>query len=682
MLSQSSTDARVLRVVAAVIAVVSLGRELAGGEPPDAARQVFAVRLVAGAIAGAIALACSPERSASSLRLLALALGLDGALAGIAVLWLNPAALWEQSLIVISMILGGAVFMPWSWRWQAGYACVVLLALTPVLAILETHEQLSNQTVARALVTLAAISAASVLGAGLGDRARQQVVASEARFRALFEHAHDGIAVLDQDGVIQEANPRLAELLGRPLPQVLGTRLRDFYAIHHAVTTGADGAPREHLADLSGELRSAARTLVRPDGSKVDVEIGFSRVAGPNGDVVQAMLRDRTEHRARERRQVQEQRLDSMARMAGALSHQFNNILGAILTHAAVLRDDVTKPDARAAADEVIEAARRGRLLTKELTSFTRPDQVTVKPTPPRQIIDAVVALARVTLPAEIGVKTEVPAGLPAMLADEDHVVHACLQLVLNARDAMVGRGGTLTIGAAEQLVPKLDPRWPAAALGRYVRLYVRDTGAGMDAETLERVLEPFFSTKPLYEGSGLGLSGVHAVVLAHKGALGIESTPGRGTTVHVLLPATDTVPAQPSARAAPAAPPPATATGTILIVDDEPVVRNSLRRALSRIGYQVLEAGDGPSALAALQAADPPVDLVILDLVLPGGGAAIYELMTAVRPGLKVLVSSGYTPDAEAMRGLGDRVQGFLPKPYEIAELRAAVAKALAPLP
>src|SRR6267378_1927770 len=162
MVSQSSADARVVRIVAAVIAVVSLGRELAGGEPPDVTRQVFAARMVAAAIAGSIALACTPGRSTSSLRLLALALGLDGALAAIVVLWLNPAALWEQSLIVISMILGGAVFMPWSWRWQAGFACVVLLALTPVLAVLEAHDQLSNQSVARALITLAAISASSV----------------------------------------------------------------------------------------------------------------------------------------------------------------------------------------------------------------------------------------------------------------------------------------------------------------------------------------------------------------------------------------------------------------------------------------------------------------------------------------------------------------------------------------
>jgi two-component system cell cycle sensor histidine kinase/response regulator CckA len=158
-----------------------------------------------------------------------------------------------------------------------------------------------------------------------------------------------------------------------------------------------------------------------------------------------------------------------------------------------------------------------------------------------------------------------------------------------------------------------------------------------------------------------------------------VESEPGHGTTVHLLLPVSnESLPAVTPA-AAPAAPAAPTASGaTILIVDDEAIVRNSLKRALTRFGYRVLEAGDGGSALATMQAADPPVDLIILDLVLPGGGAGIFELLKAVRPDVRVLISSGYSPDADAARGLADRVQGFLPKPYELGELRTAVSQAL----
>src|SRR6185503_1190552 len=169
-------------------------------------------------------------------------------------------------------------------------------------------------------------------------------------------------------------------------------------------------------------------------------------------------------------------------------------------------------------------------------------------------------------------------------------------------------------------------------------------------------------------------------VIRAHSGAVRVESELGRGTTIHLLLPlSTAALPAPLAAQPAAAAPSAVAAPGaTILIVDDEQIVRNSLRRALTRFGYRVLDAGDGTSALAAMQAADPPVDLVILDLVLPGGGAGIFELLKAIRPDVRVLVSSGYSPDAEAARGLAERVEGFLPKPYELSQLKAAVAKAL----
>jgi CheY-like chemotaxis protein len=197
-----------------------------------------------------------------------------------------------------------------------------------------------------------------------------------------------------------------------------------------------------------------------------------------------------------------------------------------------------------------------------------------------------------------------------------------------------------------------------------------------MDAATVERVLEPFFTTKPLHQAAGLGLSTVHGIVRDHGGTLRIDSARGRGTTVHMLIPAATVAP---TAAAAPGTQTAASGGGAVvLIVDDEEIVRSSMRRALTRFGYRVLEAADGPTALAAIQTAAPPVELVLLDLVLPGGGAGIFELLKAVRPDLKVIISSGYTPDSEAARGLATRVDGFLQKPFELPELRAAVAKAL----
>lgn len=262
----------------------------------------------------------------------------------------------------------------------------------------------------------------------------------------------------------------------------------------------------------------------------------------------------------------------------------------------------------------------------------------------------------------KVSLAVEVPRAFPALSADPDQLKQVLVNLTLNAIHACAA-GGHVWLRA---VAPGREGR---------ATIEVVDDGAGIPDELRHRVFDPFFTTKPLHLAAGLGLTGAQQVVQAHRGAIGIESVVGRGTTVHVLLPATDA----PVAGVAATAAPQAGAGRTILIVDDEPIVRNSLRRALTRMGYTVLEAGDGPSAMVAVQTAQPPVDLVILDLVLPGGGAAIFELLTAVRPGLKVLVSSGYSPDTEAAQGLASRATGFLPKPYEMQELREAVAKALA---
>jgi len=675
MPSLAATYARAVRVIAAAIALIAIVKHVTTDFPSATMeRELLILRGMAAAVAIGVAALSSSRQSMARLRRLAFALGIDVVLVTVGVTIVHPAELWEQAVSLVAMMFVAAVFMPWSWRWQAAFVAIALAAATIALTLMIPRDTIDGQTALRVLLTLYAMAALTVEAAHLADGARRHVAASEARYRGLFEGSSDGIALLDDDGIIREANPRLAELLGLPLSQIVGSPLRRFYAPDQMTITGTWA--------VSDEPAAAARTLQRPDGRTVDVEIGFSPVPGPAGKeaMVLADVRDRTERRSEERRHMQEQRLDSMARLSGALAHQYNNILGGILTHAAVLHDEVTSPDARAAAGEVLKEARRGRELTKKLLGISRPEIVTVRPASAAALVESAAALARAALPATVEVKTEVAAGLPAIAADVDQLVHASLELVFNARDAMRGRpNARLTFVAAEESIGAGDRRWPGAPPGRYVRISVSDTGRGMDPAIAERAFEPFFTTKPMHEATGLGLGAVQRVMREHHGAVRIESAIGRGTTVHLLLPlaaATAPVPTLGAPEAVPtaAAPPGA----TILIVDDEAIVRNSLKRALSRFGHRVLEAGDGPTALAAMQTADPPVDLIILDLVLPGGGAGIFELLKAVRPEVRVLISSGYSPDAEASRGLAERVEGFLPKPYELGQLRTAVAQAL----
>jgi PAS domain S-box-containing protein len=684
--NQAPRYARGVRIVAGAIALVIIGKHLTTDVPPAVQHDLLVVRAIAVAVAIGIALLPFRHPSVVQLRGLAFGLGIDVVFATVGVATVLPEEVWEQSVSLVAMMFAAALFMPWSWRWQAAFVAIALLAATVVFTLVIPRSALDGHTTVRVLLTLCFLAALSVFGASLAERARRHVAASEAQYRGLFEGSSDGIALLDGNGIIREANPRLAELLDRPLAEIVGAPLSRFYAMDQTATTGTWAIPDEHAAVLRGQLRSASRTLVRPDGRTVDVEIGFALLPNPKESLVQAGLRDRTERRAEEHRQMQEQRLDSMARLSGALAHQYNNILGGILTHAAVLRDEVTAPDARTAVDEVLKEARRGRELTQELLGLSRPETVTLRSSSAVQLVESAAALARAALPQGVEVRTDVPPppGLPPILADVDQLVHACLELVFNARDAMRGRpSARLTFAAAEEIVVAApgERRWPGAPPGRYVRLSVTDTGRGMDAAIAERVFEPFFSTKPMHQARGLGLAEVARVLRHHHGAVRIESAIGRGTTVHLLLPLAAEAATAPPAAAAPEAVPAAAAPpgATILIVDDEAIVRNSLKRALTRFGYRVLEAGDGGEALATMQAADPPVDLIILDLVLPGGGAGIFELLKAVRPDVRVLISSGYSPDAEASRGLAERVEGFLPKPYELSQLRTAVAQALA---
>jgi len=563
-MDQAVRYARGVRIVAGTIALVIIGKHLTTDVPPSAQHDLLVVRAIAVAVAIGIALLPFHRPSAAQLRGLAFGLGIGVVFATVGVTTVLPGELWEQSVSLVAMMFAAALFMPWSWRWQAAFVAIALLAATVVFTLVIPRSALDGQSAVRVLLTLYLLAALSVFGAHLADRARRQLAATES---------------------------------------------------------------------------------IR----------------------------------------VHEQRIDALGRFAGGIAHQFNNLLGGILTHVSVLRQDASMGPAATQLDEIVAAARRGRDLTEELMRFTRSDPIRVQPTDAGTVLDSVAALARALLPEGAKIHVHAAPGLPPLAGDIDHLVHACTQIVLNARDAMRGRPDPrLSLTAALHTVADKDSEWrDGPPPGRYVRISISDTGRGMDAATVSRAFEPFFSTKPMHQATGLGLATLLRVIRAHGGGVRAESEPGRGTTIHLLLPlSTEQLPA-PLVPPAPAAPPPPSAVAapgaTILIVDDEAIVRNSLKRALTRFGYRVLEAGDGPTALTAMQTADPPVDLIILDLVLPGGGAGIFELLKAVRPEVRVLISSGYSPDAEASRGLAERVEGFLPKPYELGQLRTAVAQALA---
>ncbi|HKV70910.1 MAG TPA: response regulator [Gemmatimonadales bacterium] len=670
MSSPPHAYSRPIRAIAVVVAIALVLRQfLSLSVAPPAYARLFAIRVATLLLAILIAWVATPNRSLRTLRILALTLGLSLALAGCVSGLIFPARIWEVAGMLPAIVLGVSLFIPWSWRWQASFAASAFLIEYVTLMMIPDSALPAPFVDEGALIILFSSGIASIIGSRIADQERRYVAESEARFRALFVGAGDPIAALDPDGRVHDANPRLLTLLGRPLEEVRGKLLA------HLLAPGrGDGWLLAPLQAATEGSASHVERIRKADGSELELEVTLARVDTPGGPLVQVILHDRTERRALERRQVQNERLDGLARFAGGIAHQFNNLLGGVMTHASLLRTESNEAGIQA-VDEILAAARRGRDLTKELLRFTKAGELLLRPIPTREILDRVTLLARAALPESVQITVEADPGLPPVQADPDQLAHAIYQLVLNARDAMRDQpSGRVAITAGRETIER-DPRWPEAAPGSYVRISVNDTGAGMDTATVERVLEPFFSTKPMHQAAGLGLAAVYGVLRDHRGSVRISSALGRGTTVDLLIPRS-TAPEPEPVRPTPAATlPPATGM-VILVVDDEAIVRSSLKRALTRFGHQVLEAEDGPTALVALQGARPPVNLVILDLVLPGGGAGILELLKATQPGIKVLVSSGYSPDHEVVKGIENRADGFLQKPFEIGDLRKAIAK------
>jgi PAS domain S-box-containing protein len=358
----------------------------------------------------------------------------------------------------------------------------------------------------------------------------------------------------------------------------------------------------------------------------------------------------------------QAQKMEAMGQLTGGVAHDFNNLLTPIVgAFDLLLRREVGDERTRRLVEGGLQSAERARTLVQRLLAFARRQPLQPRALNLQGLVTGMADLLASTLGPRVALDLRLDPGLPPVRADANQLEMAVLNLAVNARDAMPD-GGRLEIAAgyATHAPPvNLPP-------GTYARLCVADTGVGMDAETARRAVEPFFSTKGVGRGTGLGLSMVHGLAAQLGGAISIESEPGRGTSVHLWLPLADGE--ELGEAAAPGAAAPERAVGTVLLVDDEPLVRASAAAMLADFGWRVVEAGDAEAALALLDAAEP--DLLMTDHLMPGmTGTELAREVRRRRPGIRVLVSSGY---AEV-----DGVAADLPrlvKPFRAAELRAAL--------
>jgi signal transduction histidine kinase len=388
--------------------------------------------------------------------------------------------------------------------------------------------------------------------------------------------------------------------------------------------------------------------------------------------------RIRTEERVREA-----QKMEAVGQLAGGVAHEVNNMMTVVLGFGDIaLRrlnrlveggDPSLLSSMRGDVEEIVKAGRRAARITEQLLAFSRRQPRRAVALRLQEMLPELGKLLRRLAGATIDVEIRVREDLPPVLADRTQLEQAIINLVINARDSITDFG-KVTLAADCIVLDEafarrhgITPPRP----GRWLEVTVTDTGSGMDGHTRTRAFEPFFTTKPTGQGTGLGLSTVYGIVKQSGGYVWLESEPGRGTTVRIQLPEAEAVPEEEPAG-------PAAASGggeTVLVVEDEPVVRRLARTALEESGYQVLEAGDGAEALELITRTNGKIDLVLSDVVMPRmGGKALDEAIRRLRPTLPLLFMSGHPGQAIADRGLLDPGASFIQKPFSPPELAQRV--------
>jgi two-component system, cell cycle sensor histidine kinase and response regulator CckA len=361
----------------------------------------------------------------------------------------------------------------------------------------------------------------------------------------------------------------------------------------------------------------------------------------------------------------QAQRLEAVGQLAGGIAHDFRNLLTAIRGYADLVRRNLGPDDPnRADLDQVVLAADRATELTGQLLAFSRRQVPQPRVVDAAEVVMGVAPMLRRLLGEHIQLVIRAAHDLERVRADPSQLEQVIVNLAVNARDAMPG-GGTLTIETVNLDIDAKDAAdHPDIVPGRYVALVVTDTGAGMDATTSARIFEPFFTTKAPGIGTGMGLATVHGIVEESGGSISVRSEPGSGTSFRVHLPSVAGE-ADPDPRTGPGEPAPS-GSETILLVEDEEVVRAYAARILSELGYTVIEASTGTEALEVGARHASAIDLLVTDVVLPGPqGDELSRRLCALRPGMRVLYISGFTESSEIHRRAIDESVAFLLKPF-----------------
>ena len=519
---------------------------------------------------------------------------------------------------------------------------------------------------------LLGIFAAALGGEENRKRTDAELRAIDERYRQIVQTANEGIWVTDEQDHLTFANLRLARMLGYTPEELLqqpATKLvepSEFADHQYRLQAARKGQPSQY-----------ERRLRHKDGRELWTWVSGSPLFDDQGNYrgAFAMFTDVTERRHLESQLRQVQKLESVGQLAGGIAHDFNNILAAIMMHLSLLRQHPNLDEETAESLQELELeTKRAANLTRQLLMFSRRSVMQPRVVDLNDLVHNLLKMLGRLLGEHIAITCDSQSELPPVEVDVGMLEQVLMNFAVNARDAMP-KGGKLTIATSQmaldsEAVKLHSERRP----GRFVLLTVADTGVGMDEGTLKRIFEPFFTTKDVGKGTGLGLPTAHGIVKQHHGWIEVQSQLGQGSVFVVFLPAK--LLASLPTEVAPTAMPIVGGRGTLLLVEDEELVRRPIGTFLRKLGYQVLEAANGNQAFTLWRRHRDQIDLLFTDMVMPEGvnGLELAEKLRGDKPQLRVIITSGYSTEF-SMQGVPvDAGYIYLPKPSPSGTIAAAV--------
>ena len=502
-------------------------------------------------------------------------------------------------------------------------------------------------------------------------QAEEELRDSEERLKTVLDSIQAGIVCINAEThTIVDANPAAVEMIGAPKEQIIG------HVCHKYICPAEEG--KCPITDFGQEVDNSERTLLTANGKEIPILKTVTPIQLSGQAHLLDIFIDITEKKGLEAQLQQAQKMEAIGTLAGGIAHDFNNILQTISGYSQILLmgKKADNPDYEK-LEAIEKSTQRASDLTKQLLIFSRKVESKLRPMGLNKETEQVSKMLERTIPKMINIELHLAENLNIVNADPAQIEQILMNLGVNARDAMP-HGGRL-IFETENIV--LDEHYCKIHLGskpgHYVKLSISDTGHGMDKETMQHIFDPFYTTKETGKGTGLGLAMVYGIVKSHHGYIMCYSEPGVGTTFKIYFPVIkkETESSGPREEQFPIK----GGNETILLVDDEEVIRELGKEILSKFGYTVLMASDGETALEIYRENKREISLVILDIIMPGmGGRICLEKLLKINPELRIIIESGYSTNGPSKEVLKAGAKGFIGKPYNINQILKSVREAL----